>query len=60
MKHTEPVETGTQAQALAALSERLFALQDTAYRAFQSKLMPTVPPEMKQQLRGLRVRARKV
>ena len=29
----------------AAILEKLFALQDKTYRAFQSKLLPTVPPE---------------
>lgn len=38
------------------ISEQLFSLQDTAYRAFQSKPMPAIPPEIKQQLRGLRIR----
>lgn len=32
-------------RAQRAVLERLFALQDTKYRAFQSKLMPTVAPE---------------
>ena len=32
-------------RAQGAVLERLFALQDTKYRAFQSKLMPTVAPE---------------
>ena len=27
------------------ISEELFALQDTEYQTFQSKLMPTIPPE---------------
>lgn len=27
------------------ISEQLFALQDTEYQTFQSKLMPTIPPE---------------
>lgn len=27
------------------ISEQLFALQDTEYQVFQSKLMPTIPPE---------------
>ena len=27
------------------VSEQLFALQDTEYQTFQSKLMPTIPPE---------------
>ena len=27
------------------ISEELFALQDTEYQVFQSKLMPTIPPE---------------
>lgn len=29
----------------AAILEKLFALQDKTYQAFQSKLLPTVPPE---------------
>ena len=43
------METGkpTDASTLrdASIQERLFALQDNEYRAFQSKLMPTVPPQ---------------
>ena len=31
---------------LNVISEELFALQDTEYQVFQSKLMPTIPPEM--------------
>ena len=27
------------------ISEQLFALQDTEYQTFQSKLMPAIPPE---------------
>ena len=30
---------------LNVISEELFALQDTEYQVFQSKLMPTIPPE---------------
>lgn len=30
---------------LNVISEELFALQDTEYQTFQSKLMPTIPPE---------------
>lgn len=30
---------------LDVISEELFALQDTEYQVFQSKLMPTIPPE---------------
>ena len=33
-------------RAQRAVLERLFALQDTKYRAFQSKLMPTVAPDI--------------
>ena len=29
---------------MTPIQERLFALQDLSYRAFQSKLMPTVDP----------------
>lgn len=32
-------------EELPLIMERLFALQDREYQAFQSKLMPTVPPE---------------
>ena len=28
-----------------AITQKLFALQDETYQAFQSKLMPTVSPE---------------
>lgn len=38
------METGEK-RPQTAIQERLFALQDVKYRAFQSKLMPTVPPE---------------
>ncbi len=34
----------TQPQAAAAVRMRLFALQDTAYRDFQSRLIPTAAP----------------
>lgn len=33
------------AEAITGIRERLFALQDEKYRAFQCKLMPTVDPE---------------
>ena len=45
MENSKPVEAGTSQQSCAIISEKLFALQDKAYRSFQSKLMPTVPPE---------------
>lgn len=32
-------------EELPLITERLFALQDREYQTFQSKLMPTVPPE---------------
>ena len=32
-------------EELPPITEQLFALQDREYQAFQSKLMPTVPPE---------------
>lgn len=32
-------------ECLNVISEELFALQDTEYQMFQSKLMPTIPPE---------------
>lgn len=36
---------GPLQQSPNAITDALFALQDTAYQAFQSKLMPTIPPE---------------
>ena len=30
---------------MTGIQEKLFALQDTKYREFQSKLMPTVDPD---------------
>ena len=39
------------------IQKQLFALQDKSYQAFQSKLMPTLPAEMKRLLRGLRIRS---
>lgn len=38
-------ETEALQQSRALILEKLFALQDREYQAFQSKLMPTVPPE---------------
>ena len=32
-------------QAVEEIRARLFSLQDTEYKAFQSRLMPTVSPE---------------
>lgn len=37
--------TGSLGQASTAILERLFAVQDKEYQAFQSKLIPTVAPE---------------
>ena len=45
MKNSEPIEAGTPRQARTAILEKLFALQDKSYQAFQSKLMPTISPE---------------
>ena len=45
MKTSDSIEAETPQQAPADILEKLFALQDKNYRAFQSKLMPTVPPE---------------
>ena len=39
------------------IQKQLFVLQDKSYQAFQSKLMSTLPAEMKQLLRGLRSRS---
>ena len=45
MKTSDSIEAETPQQTPADILEKLFALQDKTYRAFQSKLMPTVPPE---------------
>ena len=45
MESSKSIETGAAQQSCAIISEKLFALQDQEYQAFQSKLMPTVPPE---------------
>ena len=44
MKTNQTIETTALQQSRKAVLEKLFALQDQSYRAFQSKLMPTVPP----------------
>lgn len=45
MENRKSIETGASQQSCAIISEKLFALQDQKYQSFQSKLMPTVPPE---------------
>ena len=45
MKNEETNEGGGLQCAHAGISEMLFALQDSSYQAFQSKLMPTISPE---------------
>lgn len=45
MENSKSIEAGTSQQSCAMISEKLFALQDKEHRSFQSKLMPTVPPE---------------
>ena len=45
MENSKPIEAGTSQQSCAIISEKLFALKDQKYQSFQSKLMPTVPPE---------------
>lgn len=45
MKNSSAMEAGASQQPCAIISEKLFALQDQEYQSFQSKLMPTVPPE---------------
>ena len=45
MKNSNPVGFETQPESCATILERLFALQDKDYRAFQSKLIPAVAPE---------------
>ena len=45
MKNSTTIEAGAREQLCAMISEKLFALQDQKYQSFQSKLMPTVPPE---------------
>lgn len=39
------MEKHSPQESLTCIRERLFALQDKEYRAFQSKLMPTVAPQ---------------
>ena len=45
MKNSTAIEAGALQQPCAIILEKLFALQDKEYQSFQSKLMPTVPPE---------------
>ena len=45
MENSKSIETGTSQQSCAIIAGKLFALQDQKYQSFQSKLMPTVPPE---------------
>ena len=45
MKTDNYIETNSAGESTASILEQLFALQDTGYQAFQSKLMPTIPPE---------------
>ena len=45
MKNSTTIEAGARQPLCAIISEKLFALQDKTYQSFQSKLMPTVPPE---------------
>ena len=45
MKTSETVGAERCHASPASISEQLFALQDKKYQAFQSKLMPTIPPE---------------
>ena len=45
MKNSTAMEAGAPQQSCASISEKLFASQDQEYQSFQSKLMPTVPPE---------------
>ena len=45
MKNSEFIENGELQKSRTAILEKLFALQDKSYQAFQSKLMPTISPE---------------
>ena len=41
---------------MTSLQERLFAMQDKQYAAFQAKLTPGVTPEQKEYLRTLKIK----
>lgn len=45
MKTSETVGAERCHASPTSIAEQLFALQDKKYQAFQSKLMPTIPPE---------------
>ena len=45
MKHNEPTKAEVLQESHAIILEKLFALQDKDYQAFQSRLMPTISPE---------------
>ena len=45
MENSELIGAGAPQQSPAVILERLLALQDNAYQAFQSKLIPTKSPE---------------
>ena len=45
MESSAPMGVSFPHPSDAGITERLFALQDKAYQAFQCKLIPTIPPE---------------
>ena len=45
MENTGGIEAGARQESCETIFERLLALQDKDYQAFQSRLMPTVAPE---------------
>lgn len=45
MENGSHIETEALRQSRAIILERLFALQDKTYQAFQSRLMPTISPK---------------
>lgn len=45
MKNSSAMEAGAPQQPCAIILEQLLAMRENDYQSFQSKLMPTVPPE---------------
>ena len=45
MENGKPIGAGAPQPSCTVISEKLFDLQDKAYQAFQSKLMPNVSPD---------------